>query len=80
MTLTSGSWSFTPGAPTSAQQTSATTFTCTATTSELIYGYYLAQSGATVMQWAELFSDGPYTIANNGDKIILTIQITISTT
>ena len=80
VTLTSGSWTITPGAPTSAAQTSATTFACTATTSELIYGYYLAQASATVMQWAERFSDGPYTIANNGDKIILTVQLTLSTT
>jgi len=30
--------------------------------------------------WAERFSDGPYTIANSGDKIILTAQLTLSTT
>jgi hypothetical protein len=82
-TLTSGSWTVTAatsGAPATATQTSATTFSCSATTSESIYGYYVYQAGATVMMWAERFSDGPYTIANSGDKVILTASITLSTT
>ena len=83
VTLTSGSWTVTAatsGAPATATQTSATTFSCTATTSELTYGYYLQQAGATVIMWAERFSDGPYTIANNGDKVILAAALTLSTT
>ena len=80
VTLTSGSWTITPGAPTSAQQSSATTFSCSGTTSELVYGYYLNQTAGTCLMWAERFSDGPYTIANSGDKIILTAQLTLSTT
>jgi hypothetical protein len=83
VTLTSGSWTVTAatsGAPATATQTSATTFTCTGTTSELTYGYYLLQTAGTGLMWAERFSDGPYTIANNGDKVILTPSITLSTT
>jgi len=80
VTLTSGSWTITPGAPTSAVQTAATTFTCSGTTSEAIYGYYLKAESSTYLMWAERFSDGPYTIANSGDKIILTAQLTLSTT
>ncbi len=82
-TLTSASWTITAassGAPATAAQTSATTFTCSGTTSEAIYGYYVYQTGATVVLWAERFSDGPYTIANSGDKVILTCQLTLSTT
>lgn len=82
-TLSSGSWvvtAATSSAPATATQSSATTFACTATTSESVYGYFLLQSGATVMMWAERFSDGPYTIANNGDKVILTASVTLSTT
>ena len=83
VTLTSGSWTVTAatsGAPATATQSSATTFACTATTSESVYGYFIYQTGATVMMWAERFSDGPYTIANNGDKVILTASVTLSTT
>ena len=77
---TSASWTITPGAPTSATQTAATTFTCSAATSEAIYGYYLSQENSSTLMWSERFSDGPYTLTNNGDKIILTAAITVSTT
>lgn len=83
VTLTSGSWTVTAatsGAPATATQTSATTFTCSATTSQSIYGYYVYQASGTGMLWAERFSDGPYTIANSGDKVILTASVTLSTT
>jgi hypothetical protein len=76
----SGGWTITTGAPTTATQTAATTFTCTATTNESTYGYYLTGTGDGLLRWAERFSDGPYTIANNGDKVILTASITLSTT
>lgn len=83
VTLTSGSWTVTAATsagPASATQTSATTFSCTASTNESVYGYFVYQAGATVMLWAERFSDGPYTIANNGDKVVLTAALTLSTT
>jgi hypothetical protein len=80
VTATSGSWTITPGAPTSAQQSAASTFSCSATTSESAYGYYLSQENSSVLMWSERFSDGPYTIANSGDKVILTAQLTLSTT
>lgn len=80
VTCTSGSWTITTGAPTSAEQTAASTFSCSATTSEAIYGYYLSQVTSSILMWAERFSDGPYTIANSGDKIILTAKLTLSTT
>lgn len=80
VTMSSGSWTITAGAPTSAAQTAATTFTCSATTSVSVYGYYLSQETSSILMWSERFSDGPYTIANSGDKIIITAQLTLSTT
>jgi hypothetical protein len=80
VTMSSGSWTITPGAPTSATQTAATTFTCSATTSVSVYGYYLSQEFSSILMWSERFSDGPYTIANSGDKIIITPTLTLSTT
>lgn len=77
---TSASWTINEGAPTSATQAAATTFTCTAATSESIYGYYLSNQQSSVLMWSERFSDGPYVLTNNGDKIILTAQLTVSTT
>lgn len=77
---TSASWTITPGAPTSAAQTAASTFTCSAATSESIYGYYISQENSSTLMWSERFSDGPYVLTNNGDKIILTAQLTVSTT
>ena len=77
---TSGSWTITAGAPSDATQSSATTFTCGAATSESIYGYFLTQQDSSVLMWAEKFSDGPYVLTNDGDKIILTAAVTLSTT
>jgi hypothetical protein len=77
---TSASWNIVEGAPTSATQSAATTFTCTAATSESIYGYYLTQATSSILLWSERFSDGPYVLTNNGDKIILTAVLTVSTT
>lgn len=80
VTATSASWTINEGAPTSATQAAATTFTCSSATSESIYGYYLSQENSSILLWSERFSDGPYVITNNGDKIILTAQLTVSTT
>lgn len=80
VTATSASWTINEGAPTSATQAAATTFTCSSATSESIYGYYLSQENSSILLWSERFSDGPYVITNSGDKIILTAQLTVSTT
>lgn len=74
--LTGSSWSLTPGAP-SAATVAQQTFTCTAATSEPIYGYFLtaATSAGSPPIAAEAFSDGPYTVTNNGDSIKITPNI-----
>jgi len=76
---TGSSWTITPGAPSQAQANSASTFTCSGTTSVSVYGYYVDVNSSTLM-WAERFSDGPYTITNVGDKIIIQPVLTLSTT
>lgn len=74
--LTAASWTITPGAPTSAAYAQQT-FTSTAgSQNQPIYGYYIKQRTSGKLVWAERFSDGPYTITNNGDNIKITPTIT----
>ena len=80
VTCTSGSWTITGGAPTTVNQTSATTFTVSGTTSETCYGYFVTAANSSTLCWAEKFSDGPYTLTNVGDKVIITLQMTVSAT
>lgn len=55
------------------------TFTSTANqTAQLIYGYYVIQTTSTILLYSERFTDGPYSIANNGDLIKVTPTITAS--
>ena len=60
----------TPGGGTSsasfAQQTYTFTSGCTA------YGYYVTNSAATIMLYAETFTDGPYVIPAGGGTILVT--------
>ena len=60
----------TPGGGTSnatfAQQTYTLTSGCTA------YGYYVTNSAATIMLYAETFTDGPYIIPSGGGTILVT--------
>lgn len=76
ITLTAANWTATGGAPSHidyAQQT----FTSTAgSQNQPVYGYYLVQVSSGKLVWAERFTDGPYTIVNNGDAIKVTPVIT----
>lgn len=70
--LTGASWSVTEGAPSFgsyAQQ--VWTFDGTGGTTN-VYGYYVVQQSSGILLWAERFSDGPYTVTNNGDQIKIT--------
>jgi len=72
VTLTASSWTVTEGAPTQASYPQVT-FTSTAGgQNQSIYGYYLVQVTSGKLVWAERFTDGPYTIVNNGDSIKVT--------
>jgi hypothetical protein len=75
-TLTASSWTVTPGDPSSCAYPQCT-FTSTAgSQNQSIYGYYLLQVTSGKLVWAERFTDGPYTIVNNGDAIKVTPVIT----
>lgn len=67
VTLTGSSWVVTGNPITYAKQT----FTSSAgSQNQAVYGYYVVAN--TTLIYAERFSDGPYTIVNNGDKIEVT--------
>jgi hypothetical protein len=79
-TLTGSSWTVTTGAPSEAsyaQQTFASTANQTAAS---VYGYYVIQTTSTELMWAERFTDGPYTVTNDGDEIRITPKITLQDT
>ena len=72
ITLTGASWSVTGSTASYAQQT----FTSTADqASQSIYGYYMTRVTSLDLVYAERFTDGPYTIVNNGDNIKITPSI-----
>lgn len=76
ITLTGASWTITGGAPSSAAYAQQT-FTSTAgAQNQPIYGYFLKRLTTGDLVYAERFSDGPYTIVNNGDNIKVTPTIT----
>lgn len=67
VTLTGSSWVVTGNPITYAKQT----FTSTAgSQNQPVYGYYIV--AGTDLIYSERFTDGPYTIVNNGDKIEVT--------
>jgi len=55
------------------------TFTSTAgSQNQNIYGYYVTRATGPEVVFAELFTDGPYNIANNGDAIKITLNFTMA--
>jgi hypothetical protein len=74
-TLTGASWTVTGGAPTTASYAQQDyTFTGALTTNTTIYGYYVTRATDADLILAETFTS--FTPANNGDKVLLTPQIT----
>lgn len=72
ITLTGASWGVTDAAP-SVSSYALQTFTSTAgSQNQDVYGYVVTDAAGTTAIWGETFSDGPYNIANNGDKIEIT--------
>jgi hypothetical protein len=66
-TLTGASWVVTGNPVTYAKQT----FTSSAgSQNQNVYGYFIVAGAALI--YSERFSDGPYNIANDGDKIEVT--------
>lgn len=72
ITLTGANWTITNADPASASYAKQTFTSSAGSQNQNVYGYYVTNAGGTVLMWAERFTDGPYNIANNGDKIEVT--------
>ncbi len=77
-TLTGASWSITEGAPSYAGYAQQTFTSSAGSQNQDVYGYVVNQTTSTILMWAEVFSDGPYNIANNGDAIKVTPYIELA--
>jgi len=78
ITLTAANWVTTPGNPSSMAYAQQTFTSSAGAQNQPVYGYYLIQVSSGKLVWAERFTDGPYTIVNNGDAIKITPVITLS--
>lgn len=47
-------------------------------TGATVEGYFITDSGGTILLWAEKFSDGPYTIPTGGGSIFITPKIQLA--
>ena len=79
VTLTRGTnWTISGNAPTEAAYLEQTfTFTGALTTNTTIYGYYVTDSGSTVLIWSELLGS-TFVPANNGDNVKITPKFQMS--
>lgn len=76
--LTGASWTVTTGDPSYASYAQQT-FTSTAgSQNQPVYGYFLVGTTSTTIYYAERFSDGPYTIVNDGDAIKITLRLELA--
>lgn len=76
-TLTGASWTVTNADPAEASYAQQTYTSTAGSQNQANYGYYVTNGAGTVLLWAERFTDGPYTIVNNGDTISVTPKITL---
>lgn len=77
ITLTGATWgSPSEGAPSSIAYAQQTFTSSAGSQSQAVYGYYMLRASSGRIALAERFSDGPYTIVNNGDAIKVTPTIT----
>jgi hypothetical protein len=75
--LTGASWAITTAEPSIASYAQQT-FTSTADqTAQLQYGYYVTRADGSLM-FAERFSDGPYSIASNGQTVKVTPNFSLT--
>lgn len=70
--LAGASWSVAGSTASYAEQT----FTFSGALGQ-VYGYFVTQATSGKLMWAERFSDGPYSIANNGDAVRVTLNISL---
>ena len=75
ISLTPGSWTVTPGAPTLAAYAQQTFTSSAGSQNQSIYGYHMTRTTNGRLAIAERFTDGPYVIVNNGDAIKVTPNV-----
>lgn len=75
--LVAGDWTITPGAPTAAGCAQKTFTSSAGSQNQPVYGYYIVTQTDNILFGAERFTDGPYTIVNNGDLIKVTPNLTL---
>ena len=73
--LENASWTVSDVAGTETASYPEVTFTASGSGTS-VYGYYVTVGTSTVV-FAERFSDGPYTIANSGDTVNVTLSFTL---
>ncbi len=76
--LTAGSWTITAADPSTAAYPQVTFTSSAGSQNQNIYGYYVTRATGPEVVFAELFTDGPYNIANNGDAIKITLNFTMA--
>lgn len=76
--LTGANWSITEGDPTFAAYAQQTFTSSAGSQNQPVYGYFVTQATSGILLWAERFTDGPYTIVNNGDAIKVTPRLELS--
>lgn len=75
--LTGSSWSIATVSGVTTASYAAQGFTSSADqAAQDVYGYYIVDATSGILLWAERFTDGPYTIAVNGDQINVMPKIT----
>lgn len=73
ITLTGASWS--NAASGSISFGSQQTFTCNASATDDIYGYYVVQASSGILLWSERDASAPFAVRNSGDAVKITPAI-----
>jgi hypothetical protein len=76
--LTAANWSFTPGAPSTADYAKQTfTFSAAPSAGATMYGYYIKQRTSGKLLWIEAFNGSTGWTVGAGDKIEVTLNVSI---
>lgn len=76
ITLTGASWTVATTTGTTEATYAQQTFTFTA--AQTVYGYYITDSGSTILVWAELFTGAPFNIPSGGGSVKVTPRIQLA--
>lgn len=75
--LAAGTWGFTPGNPSSMTYPEQE-FVFNGTATITLYGYFVTDEVTGILLFAERFTNGPYTMANDGDTTKVTPNFTLN--